>query len=450
MEMSAPSATDQAVLYQRPAELLQNLIRFNTTNPPGNEAECIDYIDHLLTKAGLETTLLAKDSNRPNLIARLKGQGNAPPLLLQGHVDVVTTENQTWQQSPFEARIVDGWVWGRGALDMKSGVAMMLAAFLRARAERVNLPGDIVLCILSDEERGSEYGAKYLVENHASLFEGIRYAIGEFGGFAFYIGKKRFYPIMVAEKQPYLIRATVRGPSGHASFLLRGGAMAKLSRLLQQLDQRRLPTHVTPVVRQMCETVASALSFPLNLIFRQLLNPVLTDKILGLLGTKGRSLDALLHNTVNATTVRGGEQIWGIPSEVVIELAANLLPGYHLADLLTELHQILGDEVELELVGESYEAAPAEPDMGLFDMLTGILHELDPDGIPLPLLSPAPTDGRHFSRLGIQTYGFLPMNLPEGFDFLETMHAADERISVEALDFGTAAIYKALQRFGMR
>jgi len=146
--MSALPTGDQTI-YQRPVELLQNLIRFDTTNPPGNEAQCVSYIDSLLTEAGCETTCFAKDLNRPNLIAHLKGQGKAPPLLLYGHVDVVTTANQDWKHPRFEGKEADGYVWGRGALDMKGGVAMMLAAFLRAKAEDLTPAGDIMLAILT-------------------------------------------------------------------------------------------------------------------------------------------------------------------------------------------------------------------------------------------------------------------------------------------------------------
>jgi acetylornithine deacetylase/succinyl-diaminopimelate desuccinylase-like protein len=141
-------------LCSRPAELLQNLIRFNTTNPPGNEQACIEYINGLLKDAGVETTLVSKTPLRPNIIARIKGEGKAPPLLLYGHVDVVTVESQKWQQPPFAANIVDGFLWGRGALDMKSGVAMMLAAFLKANLEKAALPGDVIFCAVADEEAG--------------------------------------------------------------------------------------------------------------------------------------------------------------------------------------------------------------------------------------------------------------------------------------------------------
>lgn len=439
-------ASNQATIYQRPVELLQNLIHFDTTNPPGNEAQCVAYINNLLTEAGLETTVLAKDPNRPNLITRLKGRGMALPLLLYGHVDVVTTANQDWTHPPFDGKVVDGYVWGRGALDMKGGVAMMLAAFLRAKAGGLAPAGDVVLAILSDEEAGGDYGADYLVRNHAEQFEGIRYAIGEFGGFSMYIAGRKFYPIQVAEKQFFWTKATLRGPGGHGAFPARGGTMAKLAQLLQSLEQHRLPVHITPVARQMLESIAAAVPSPMNSVLVQLLDPALTDTVLDQLGQQGLVFDALLHNTVNATIVQGGEKINVIPSEIVLSLDGRLLPGCTPDSMMAELRQVVGDDVKLELI--RYDPGPGEPDMGLFDTLADIVRQADPDGIPMPLLLVATTDARLFSRLGIHTYGFLPMNLAEEFNFLQLIHAADERIPVESLDFGTNAIYEALQRFG--
>jgi acetylornithine deacetylase/succinyl-diaminopimelate desuccinylase-like protein len=430
---------------QNPVELLQKLIQFDTTNPPGNESECIAFINQLLTQAGIETKILAKSQQRPNLIARLPGQGHTSPLLLYGHVDVVTTENQDWKHPPFEAKIADGFICGRGALDMKGGIAMMLAAVLRSKAEGLNPAGDIVLVILCDEEAGGEYGAKYLVENHSEQFAGIRYAIGEFGGYTAHVGAKKFYPIQIAEKQVCWIKATIRGPGGHGARPMRGGAMAKLADLLYRLDNLRLPVHITPVTRQMVEIIASNLSFPKKQIFRQLLKPFLTNRILRLLGETSQYFDPLLHNTINATIVRGGEKINVIPSKITVELDGRLLPGFSSDDMLTELKLLIGEEVDLELL--RHDSNPADLNMGLFNKLASILQKADPDGIPIPMLLPAFTDARFFSRLGIQTYGFTPMKLPVGFNFFEAIHAADERIPLEAMDFGANAIYELLKRY---
>ena len=440
------STNDLALIYQNPAGLLQKLIQFDTTNPPGNEYECVSFINHLLTQAGVETKILARSPERPNLIARLPGQGNAAPFLLYGHADVVTTEDQQWQHPPFEGKRVDGYVWGRGALDMKGGIAMMLAAFLRAKAENVKPAGDVVLAIVPDEEDGGDYGAKWLVENHPQEFAGIRYAIGEFGGFTLYAGKRRFYPIQIAEKQMCWFKATLRGPGGHGSMPVRGGAMAKLSRFLQLLDTRRLPVHITPPARFSFSAMASALGGISGLMVRQLLNPRLTDSVLNLLGERGRLFDPLLHNTVSPTILHGSNKVNVIPNKVTVELDGRLLPGFEPDDLIDEMRTLVGQDVDFEII--RYDPGPADPDMGLFDTLAGILKQADPDGIPIPYLLSGVTDGRFFSRLGIQTYGFLPMRLPEGFNFAQTIHAADERIPVDAIEFGTDAIYRALQRGG--
>lgn len=447
MEVALMSTADAGTpLHARPAELLQHLIRFDTTNPPGNEAACIGYIRDVLAEAGIPSTILARDPARPNLVARVAGRGDAPPLLLYGHVDVVTTAGQTWSHPPFAGDVADGAVWGRGALDMKGGIAMMLAAFMRANAERETLPGDVIFAALADEENWGDYGARYLVEEHADLFHGVRYAIGEIGGFTFYVGAQRFYPIMVGEKQGVAITATVRGPGGHGSLPMHGGAMAKLGQLLQRLDQRRLPPHIPSITRMMIESMANALPQPIGDVMRPLLDLERTDATLDALGAQVIMFDPLLHNTVNATVVRGGSKENVIPSEITVALDGRLLPGFTPDEMLAELRQLAGDVAEFS-AGRSDISPSAEPDMGLFDTLAGILREADPEGTPIPLLLSGITDGRYFARLGIQTYGYLPMRLPADFPVIQLIHAADERIPVDAVNFGAEAIYQALRRF---
>jgi acetylornithine deacetylase/succinyl-diaminopimelate desuccinylase-like protein len=440
------STSDQSTIYQRPVELLQRLICFDTTNPPGNEEECIKYIGALLNNAGLQTTIVAQSPNRPNLIARLPGRGNAPGLLLQGHVDVISTANQNWSHPPFAAEIADGYVWGRGALDMKGGVAMMLAAFLRACAENLVPDGDIVFAALADEESFSNYGAKYVVEQHPDLLTGVRYGIGEFGGFTFYVGSRKFYMIAVSEKQSCVMSVTFRGCGGHSSMPEKGGALAKLGQALVALDCHRLPAHVTPVARMMFRQTAAALPFPQNMVLRQLANPKLTDKALRLMGPRREVFEPLLRNTVTPTIVNAGTKINIIPNEATLLLHARLLPGCGPEDLRAELHQVLGKDAEIEL--SDYEAGPSEVDMGLFPVLRSILREMDPEGTPIPFLLTAISDARCFSRLGIQTYGFTPMQLPRGLEFWRLTHGANERIPMESVTFGTEAIYRVLQRFG--
>jgi acetylornithine deacetylase/succinyl-diaminopimelate desuccinylase-like protein len=433
-------------IHTRPGELLRNLIRFDTTNPPGNERACISYIAGLVGAAGIDSVIRARDPERPNLIARLPGRGEAPPLLLQGHVDVVSTAGQTWSHPPFEAVEADGCIWGRGAVDMKGGVAMMLAAFLRARAEGPEPAGDVILCALADEEGMSGYGAEWLVREHHELFEGVRFAIGEFGGFTSHVGGRRLYPIEVAEKQLCTVRLTVRGQPGHGSMPVRDGAMARLGQVLARLDRERLPVHVTPVARQMVEAMAAALPRPQGAALRLLLRPRLTNAVLDRMGDRARMLDPLLHNTVSATVLHCDDKFNVIPGEVTAVLDGRLLPGASPDDLLAELRALLGSEVELEVV--RFDPGPPAPDMSLFPTLAAILERADPGSTATPLLMPGVSDARFFARLGIQTYGFLPMKLPSGFDFWSGVHGADERIPAAAIDFGANAVHEALARFG--
>jgi acetylornithine deacetylase/succinyl-diaminopimelate desuccinylase-like protein len=442
--MSTATPVGETPLHERPAELLAQLLRFDTSNPPGEERQCIEWIRGLLEGLGCEVKILAAEPGRPNLVARLEGEGSSPPLLLQGHVDVVAARGQ-WTHPPFAGEVADGFIWGRGALDMKGGVAMMLAAFMRAKAAGRRPPGDVILCLMADEEAGSAMGAEFLVREHPELFAGVRHSIGEFGGFRMEIAGRAFYPVMVAEKQVCWTRATLRGPAGHGSMPVRGGAMGSLGRLLERIDRRRMPVHVPAVTRSMVEAIAAELPVALATPLRGLLRPALTDKLLTALGERGRIFDPLLHNTISPTIVHGGEKINVIPDEVSVELDCRLLPGSTPEQCFAELRAMSGVEMELEVL--QHDPVSAEPDMALFDRLSGILRELDPQARPVPLLLPGVTDGRFFSRLGIQTYGFLPMRLPPEMPFMQLIHAADERLPVDTVEFGTRAIERALEVF---
>jgi acetylornithine deacetylase/succinyl-diaminopimelate desuccinylase-like protein len=426
-------------------ELLRELIRFDTTNPPGNETACIEHVRGLLTAAGIESKILAQADDRPNLIARLEGRGEAPPLLLYGHVDVVTTAGQQWAQEPFGADVVDGYVWGRGALDMKSGVAMLVHAFIRAHEEGPP-PGDLVLAVLSDEENGGNFGARFLVEEHPEQFDGMRHALGEFGGATVHLGGRAFYPIQVAEKQICWLRGVVRGPGGHGAIGVRGSAIGKLGRILAKLDRGHLPIHVTPATRAWIEGMADALPRAQSLVLRSLLDPRLAEATLRLSrGEQLRPLERALRNTVTPTILHAGEKINVIPAQVELELDGRSLPGFGPDDLIREVRALVGPDLELELI--RHDPGSADPDLSYLPTLSQILRELDPDAVPVPMLQIGVTDGRFFSRLGIQTYGYLPLRLPQGFEFMKLIHAADERVPADAVRFGAEAVSRAIERY---
>lgn len=426
-------------------EILQTLIQFNTTNPPGNERPCIEYIQGLLQDAGIQTSCLARDPDRPNLIARLPGQGAGPTLLLFGHIDVVTTAHQRWSMPPFGGKVHEGAVWGRGALDMKSGIAMMIDALLCMADADEKPPADVVLLVVSDEEAGGRCGAQFVVEEHPSLLQGVRYALGEFGGFPIYLEGVPIYLIQVSEKQPCWMELTLRGPAGHGALPMRDGTMAALGCVLTRLNQGRLPVHVGPITRQMVQRMSEVLPLAKRLAFRRLLSPRWTNRILDVLGDTGRYLEPLFRNTVNATMVRGGDKPNVVPAEVALGLDGRLLPGLEPRDLIGELERLLDLTLDSRVI--LYDEGPETVDWGMLPQLEDALRRAHPGCHVAPYLLPGSSDARFLARLGIQTYGFLPMNLPEGFDFFKTIHAADERIPVECVTFGARTIRDVLMRY---
>jgi acetylornithine deacetylase/succinyl-diaminopimelate desuccinylase-like protein len=249
----------------------------------------------------------------------------------------------------------------------------------------------------------------------------------------------------VAEKQICTVRARLRAPGGHGSLAQSGGVTARLAEVLRRLDRRKLPVHVTPVVRAMIEALAAELPKPVDRIAALLLLPRLTDRLLAASGEIGQMLNPLLHNTATPNILRAGESVNVRPVVAEVDLDGRLLPGYRAEDLLAELTALLGKDVELEVI--RYDPVEGEPDYGLFGTLSSILREQDPLALPIPMLMPASTDGRYFSRLGIQTYGYTPMTLPASMKFTRLVHGVDERIPVEAVEFGTACITSLLERF---
>jgi acetylornithine deacetylase/succinyl-diaminopimelate desuccinylase-like protein len=420
-------------------QLLQELIRFDTTNPPGNEEACVAHIESLLRAQGIETERYEKTAGRPNLIARHAGTNGDPPLLLYGHVDVVTTAGQKWTHPPFAGDLADGMIWGRGALDMKGGVAMIVRAFLDAVA--ANTPTPLVLLILSDEENGGGEGAGFIADKHADALGGAKHALGEFGGASQTIGGNRFYPIQVAEKQICWLKLTVRGPGGHGALGVRGSAAARLGEVLQILDREQPPVHLIPLVREWVETMAERLP-PL----RGLLDPATTDATVEALGPPGAIFGRVTRNTVSPTILRGGEKINVVPSEIEVQLDGRILPGQTPEDVIRELHELIGHEnVELEVV--NYEPGPPESDLSQYELLASVIRELDPEAIPVPMLQPGVTDARHLARAGVQSYGFLPLRVPDDFVITPLIHNADERVPADALQFGVDAIARVIASY---
>jgi len=427
-----------------PIAVLGRLIRFDTTNPPGNERACIEYIADLLRGAGIEPGLAGRSPERPNLVARIRGGGGAAPLMFNGHVDVVGVAGQGWTVPPFEGIVKDGFIWGRGAIDMKGAVASMVSAFLRLAASGKPPSGDVVLCLVADEEAGGADGARFLVEERPDLLAGVRYAITEGMGFNIAAGGKRLYPLQLAEKQVCRIRVTARGPGGHGAAPVEGGALASLGRALERLDGTPLPVHVVPLVKRMMDTMADLMPFPAGPMIRLASRPRLTDLVLESMGGRRRIFAPLFRNTASPTILEGSRKVNVIPEEASVILDGRVLPGFTPGDLVAEIKALLGPAYGVAIEEEGPALEPGEG--SLAPALGRALCAIDPDGVLWPFLLGGTTDARHFARLGIETYGFMPTGASELGRKLpaDLVHGADERIPLDMVTSGAEAFYQIM------
>ena len=420
-------------------QLLRQLIRFDTTVEESPEKPAIDYIRTLLEKEGIETETFFRTEERPNLMATIKSDNAVlPPLLMYGHIDVVSTEGQRWSQEPFGAAVSEGYIWGRGALDMKGELAMFITSMIQIKRDKISLPFDLKLLVVSDEEGTGNWGMAYLVKEHPEIFKGIKYALGEIGGFSMRLSGKKLYPVMIAEKQFAHLKITAVGEGGHGSFSHSNTAMERLCRAVEKLSSQSLPVRITLSARMMIESIAAALGGAEAVALKLLLKPSLTDKIIGLAGKQLEIFKPILHNNINVTMIEGGSAINVIPSRVSCHCDVRLVPGCTMEDAIKDIESIIGSSYEIEVV--EYDKGSESLDMTLTDELFAALCRKDSEAVPVPLVVTGVTDGRFLSILGIQTFGFTPMDLPADLEFTSLIHAADERIPVGAVDFGKEII----------
>jgi acetylornithine deacetylase/succinyl-diaminopimelate desuccinylase-like protein len=409
--------------------LLRDLVRFRTVNPPGNETPAAEFVAVELRAAGFDPVVLESAPGRGNVIARLPG-GDAPPLLLFGHLDVVPVEAEHWTRDPFGAEIADGFIWGRGTLDMKYIVATQLALFRALGQAGITPDRDIIFAATADEEAGGLMGVPWLIEHHPDLLDaGI--ALTEFGGFSQTVGGQRFYLCQTAEKGIAWLRMTASGAPGHGSMPHRDSAVLRIAEAASRLGQTPLPMHLTTTAQTMIEGLASAMP-PIA----GLLDPATVDATLDLLPPgQAHLFGAMLRNTVAVSGLQAGYKHNVIPSTAEATLDCRLIPGQTVEDAIREIHEVVGDEVELEVVLAS--SAPESPmDTPLFGAMVERLRAYDPEATVLPLLMPGATDGRFLRQRGVTVYGFSPLRLDPEFDFISLVHAHDERIPIEPFRAG--------------
>lgn len=435
--------------------ILSDLIRINTTNPPGNEAEAAKYLAKTLEKDSFECELFESAPGRGNIVTRLKGTGEKPTLLLLSHLDVVAANPKEWSIDPFSGAVKDGFVWGRGALDMKSMTAMEVMVMKLLKRNNIKLKGDVILAATADEEKGGEAGAGWLVRNHPEKVM-ADYVLNEGGGLAIPIGNKNVYTIQTAEKGIWWFKVRAKGKPGHGSIPgAADNAILRINKVIERLGNYRAKIALTKTVKQFLSEVAKEDKMLQQGVSLLLQNPQMGDQILDMLAQVDKAMAeeirAMLRMTIAPTIVHGGVKENIIPSECEAVFDCRILPGQTPADAMDEIKSLLKDLEMDKLTFETIQAnEPSESPLNtpLYELITHVLKEFEPQSLAAPILLTGGTDSRYFRVKGSICYGFQPMraDMPYG-EILKTVHGIDERISIENLVFGTSILYSIVERF---
>ncbi len=433
--------------------LLQDLLQLDTTNPPGNERLAAEYLAEVLRGDGIAPTVLESKPGRGNVVARLTGDGSAPPLLLMGHTDVVPAEPDKWERPPFSGDLVDGIIWGRGATDMKNVVAMELMTFLLIKRLGLPLKRDIIFMATADEEVGGAWGAGWLVDHHPDLIR-AEYAINEGGPTSIVFGDKVFYAVSTGEKGAARFSLKTYGAPGHASLPHTNNAVLHLADALTRLGHARLPMHVIGTVRAHIETIADHLDPQQAANLRNVLSedPQVQDAAIAALPLPDvgkRRMFAMLHNTVTPTILHAGSKINVIPAEAEARIDARILPGQTIADFEAEVRQIVGDSVEIDFYEGPSVGLESDWDSPLFHLISEVVADHEPGAVTVPALITGGTDAKSVVRLGTKVLGFVPMRY-EGPAMSGLAHNHNERVSVANLLFGTQVYFDVVRRWCAR
>jgi acetylornithine deacetylase/succinyl-diaminopimelate desuccinylase-like protein len=444
----ATGSIDWQAAGEEALEHFRALLRLDTRNPPGNEIRAAEYIRDVLEREGIAYEIVGPSPDRATIVARLKGDGSAQPLLLMSHTDVVAVEPDKWTHDPFAAEIADGFVYARGALDMKHMVTMELMTLLLLKRSGVKLKRDVIYMAAADEEVGGHQGAGWVVHNRPDLI-GAEYALNEGGGSGVEINDRRYYTVQTAEKGTARFKLRVRGTPGHGSVPHDDNAVVKLAEALIKLRDQPLPVHFTASLRGFIEGVASAQPAEVAEALRAVIADeaqcdAAIDALPFDLPFKLR-LKAMNRNSISPTMLSAGSQINVIPSVAEASLDGRILPGMTHARFEQEIRAVVGDEVEIEFL-DPQNALEADPQSPLFDVIAEVLKAHDPDATPIPTLLTGATDAKHVAQTGTKVYGFAP-GLYDGPSEWNRIHGHDERISVRSFQWGTRVLYEVVERF---
>jgi acetylornithine deacetylase/succinyl-diaminopimelate desuccinylase-like protein len=435
---SIPSAEEEVV------DLARDLLRLDTSNTGEasttvGERIAAEYVAEKLSDVGYDVVYLESGGKgRGNVIARLEGSDPHDALLVHGHLDVVPADASQWRFPPFSGEIDDGYLWGRGAVDMKDMVAMSLAVARQLKRERHVPSRDVIFAFLADEEAGGFLGARWLVEHRADLFEGATQAISEVGGFSVTLKNgARIYPIETAEKEVMWLRLHLDGTAGHGSMLQDDNPVANLASAVARLENHEFPLILTPTVREFLSGIAAATG--------QEFREDRLDDLMGEVGGMSRIVGATLRDTANVTMFHAGYAANVVPSSADATVDVRLLPGRR-ETFLVELREILGPRITMEW-NPTLPGVHTSFDGSLVEGMIGAISAEDPGARVLPYMLSAGTDAKSFQSLGIRHFGFSPLQLPPELDFTALFHGVDERVPIDALKFGARVLLRLLKDY---
>lgn len=451
-----PPTSDPALDAMPEAEadvvaLLRGLIRIDTTNAGDRpetvgEIEAAHYAEGVLRDAGFDPQPFHTTSApRAGLVLRIPGtdpDASQRGLLLHGHLDVVPAQAADWTHPPFAAEVATDpasgldMVWGRGAVDMKDMVAMILAVARHWGRTGTRPRRDVVILLLPDEEAGGLHGSHWLVDNRPDIFEGVTEAVGEVGGFSMTIRDDlRLYLVQTAEKGIGWMRLRATGQAGHGSMLSDDNAVTNLARAVTRLGDHTFPIRVTDTTRAFVAELSDALGVDLD--------PHDSEQLVRVLGPLARIVGATLSNTVNPTMLEAGSKVNVIPGEASAHVDARFLPGYE-DEMLATIDELLGDQVVREFVVRDI-ALETTFDGPSIEAMAAALKAEDPYARAVPYTLSGGTDAKAFSLLGIRCYGFAPLRLPPTLDFGALFHGVDERVPIDGLQFGVRVLDRFLR-----
>ncbi|CAB5044093.1 unannotated protein [freshwater metagenome] len=415
--------------------ICQDLIRIPSVNfggGIGDEKAVAEYVVASLAEVGIESKIYESAPGRCNVIAKLPGRDSQRPgLVVHGHIDVVPANADEWSVDPFCGDIIDGMIWGRGAVDMKNMDAMILATVREWSRSGYVPPRDIVLAFFADEEAGSIFGSHWLVDNHPELFAGCSEAVSEVGGFSVTVGGgKRLYMIETAEKGIHWMKLTAHGRAGHGSVMNDENALTRLTEAIAKIGNHQWPQRYSATVKALFKLVAAATGKTYD---EKDLRPLLSE-----VGFAARMIGATLQNTANPTMLEAGYKANVIPGSASAVVDGRFIPGFE-NELNETIRSLIGPHVSIETITRDKALeVPFEGD--LVDAMCAAILKEDSEAIPVPYLMSGGTDNKALAELGIVGYGFSPLKLDEDFDFMAMFHGVDERVPVAGLTFGVRVL----------